>query len=54
MNTWSEIGYVERDMICPKCGGVLVIHGDDIITLATCTRCMTKFVRNQVPTGDKK
>jgi DNA-directed RNA polymerase subunit M/transcription elongation factor TFIIS len=46
MKTWNEIGYVKGDMMCPKCGGVLLIRGDDIATFATCTRCMTEFVKN--------
>lgn len=46
MNTWSEVGYVRGDMVCPKCGGVLLIHGDDIMIHAVCTRCMTAFVKN--------
>jgi ribosomal protein S27AE len=54
MNTWSEIGYVSRNMMCPKCGGVLLIHGDDITMFATCTRCTTAFVKNCPPIPREK
>lgn len=45
MNTWIEIGRVSEDMMCPKCGGVLLIHGDNILRHATCTKCMVAFVK---------
>jgi len=49
MKMWSEIGYVSHIYICPKCGGVLVLRGDDIIMFADCTRCLTSFIENRVP-----
>ena len=48
MTKWFEIGYVDSDITCPRCGCVLLI--DDNELFATCTRCLTEFTN--VPPED--